>query len=70
MATSLIEADSTIRRKSWLATYPDWTHVLWTKDATAALVKDRYPQYYELYDVLQRESLQSDLVRNMYVHTL
>lgn len=57
-------------RQSWIDTYPDWVHVLWTDQDNDRLVKNYYPEYLNLYNGYEAGIYRADMVRGMYMHTL
>lgn len=57
-------------RKTWLAQYSDWTHVLWTEEDNAGLVRTLYPEYLDLYETFPAEIYRADMLRCLYMHTL
>lgn len=56
--------------KTWLAQYSKWTHVLWTHEDNAQLVKTLYPEYFNLYQAFLAEIYRADIARSLYMHTL
>ena len=54
--------------ESWKKDYPDWEHLLWSDQANESLIMDEYPEFYGVYQSLNKGVERSDLARILYMH--
>lgn len=57
-------------QKSWVKHFPEpeYTHVYWSDDDLTNLVKDYYPEFFELYESLPFHIMRIDLAEYLIMH--